>query len=500
MANQNVAPTRKSWFFWSTSQSITDGIPSLTAISETCFAVALYWGISIHFQTYSVLLFSAAIAPLVLLRSNASTEWALKKFISWEEVYWNKLRNPGDLDNIERQKFLRIRRSCQFISFAVACSAQLVLWHFLSDDIGRLTAFASSVSVGLSVAVITTVVLGFFAFLVSHRFDLSPFTFSMSIANVSIKSSGFGIFLGGLTGGVLSLNWALAAGSFGCMLLLFCLRYAPKDTFYFPILFFLGVSPGPFIFAFILRFAAILRFLPEGLMALPKNFRRLTLCTSPIQAPELMPGLKTSVFAFEHIWGRYKNKTKDGSSFGAAMVYGLPAVLWFFPGWLYRIALKSTAWFWWPLAFLGGDLRYADHAALLKQKTLETLWAKASIVFSALTLFSFGFTTYFSDGWAAHANPFLTFFGFIFLIDWSLHIWQAVAILAAVTSIVIVFAADSICKEFQYASLNSDRILFENAPSPALHSLPGARLPTVTRWPSSYRPCRSRHRPAGPWR
>jgi hypothetical protein len=39
--------------------------------------------------------------------------------------------------------------------------------------------------------------------------------------------------------------------------------------------------------------ATLFRLRP-GIAALPRNFRRLALCTSPAQLPELVPGLETS--------------------------------------------------------------------------------------------------------------------------------------------------------------------------------------------------------------
>lgn len=38
------------------------------------------------------------------------------------------------------------------------------------------------------------------------------------------------------------------------------------------------------------------------------------------------------------------------------VVIPLPGLILFLPAWLYRVTLKSTAWFWWPLAYLGGPL------------------------------------------------------------------------------------------------------------------------------------------------
>src|SRR4051812_33250972 len=73
------------WVFWSTRESIDNDVPSVTAILETIIAVPAYWFIAIHFSTYLPLLFSIAVAPLVLLRSDESIELGIILFTEFNE-------------------------------------------------------------------------------------------------------------------------------------------------------------------------------------------------------------------------------------------------------------------------------------------------------------------------------------------------------------------------------------------------------------------------------
>ena len=73
------------WVVWSTRASIDAGTPSLTAIVETIIAAPLYWWLVIGCETYLPLLVSACVAPLVLLRSDASVALGVRLFMAWEK-------------------------------------------------------------------------------------------------------------------------------------------------------------------------------------------------------------------------------------------------------------------------------------------------------------------------------------------------------------------------------------------------------------------------------
>src|SRR5262249_7342458 len=139
-----------------------------------------------------------------------------------------------------------------------------------------------------------------------------------------------------------------------------------------------GLGLGVVLASLIVRIGATLRHFGRGLRSLPRNFRRLTLCTSPAQEPELVPGLQAP-FTLPAQWQDFQHDRRSANPAYRVLAYtSIPILipLWFLPGWLYRITLKSTAWFWWPLAFLGGDLRRVQRPELFRQHMMSTLLAK----------------------------------------------------------------------------------------------------------------------------
>src|SRR3954452_10871709 len=74
----------RSWCFWSTTESIQNDVPSVTAIIETLIAVPLYWWVALQVGMLPSLLIGAAVAPLVLLRSEESVALGLKWLLIFE--------------------------------------------------------------------------------------------------------------------------------------------------------------------------------------------------------------------------------------------------------------------------------------------------------------------------------------------------------------------------------------------------------------------------------
>jgi len=223
----------------------------------------------------------------------------------------------------------------------------------------------------------------------------------------------------------------------------------------------LSFGIGVLFAALAVRIAATVLHIPAGLRALPDNFRRLVFCTSPAQEPELVPGLEPedTQFTLNKTVSRFRYEMANNSAWENVInlaIYPLIIVFWNVPGWLYRFSIKSTSWFWWPLAFLGADLQVVKRPGLMRQRTIGTLWSKASIGLAAVTLIAFLVTTLFANAESLRDNPFLTVFGLVFLLDWSFRPWQFLAILMAALSVVMVFAVDAVDREYQYAMAERD--------------------------------------------
>ena len=135
-----------------------------------------------------------------------------------------------------------------------------------------------------------------------------------------------------------------------------------------------------FVFSIGVRVASTLAHLRLGVEAMPENFRRLILCTSPAQIPEFVPGINksSSEFRIGRVlkWADWKEPL-DIFGFITWAVWTIILLVVVFicyaPAWFYRLTIKSTVWFWWPLAFLAGDLQKARNPALLKWGVITDL-------------------------------------------------------------------------------------------------------------------------------
>jgi hypothetical protein len=128
----------------------------------------------------------------------------------------------------------------------------------------------------------------------------------------------------------------------------------------------------------------------------------------------------------------------------------------FFPAWLYRITLKSTAWFWWPLSFLGGEPVKAKNPEEFYRKVIKSLWARTSIALSLATVVAFLLSNFFFNGAIFRENPLLTVFGYFLVVDRNFYPWQLLTILVALLSIVIVFWIDDANGEYHLARKHAD--------------------------------------------
>ena len=73
--------------FHSTPQSALNLEFTKLAIIECVASVALYVGIALYFGTFKYLAAAVVVAPLMLFRTEASTDWALKVY----QRYWDSL-------------------------------------------------------------------------------------------------------------------------------------------------------------------------------------------------------------------------------------------------------------------------------------------------------------------------------------------------------------------------------------------------------------------------
>jgi hypothetical protein len=132
---------------------------------------------------------------------------------------------------------------------------------------------------------------------------------------------------------------------------------------------------------------------------------------------------------------------------------------------IYRVTIKSTAWFWWPLAFLGGDLKRIRRPEVFHWKVLGSLWARTSIALTLLSVLAFAAANLAFDGAVFERNPLLTPVGYLMLVDWKLRIWQVCVLSAAGLSMLIVNMVNDVSGEYRIAQDTQDAELLKAATS-----------------------------------
>jgi hypothetical protein len=397
----NASSHPANWRFWSTKESVRNRQPSVMAVMETCVAPILYIWLASHVGWLLPLYLAVAVAPLVLLRTEQSIALAVSWATAWE---WDT-DQPRD------------------------------------PPMGAFIVFALS---WLGASLIAVKLWG------------PPFS----------------------EGGI---RWAAALTGF----------------FFLPLA--LLIPLVLLLSALVIRVTATAMFWREGLENLPNNFRTLILCVSPSQIPELIPDLQSpdSFLTFSGLRRfissagpsalsacltlslvKLISRTAKNNSIAAKLVAIQPlipkwiervvtdsifiiwAIVVFAPSWAYRITIKSTIWFWWPLVFIGGDLRLARLPDLLHWTLMGSLWAKTSILVACLSLITFIFTNVFLDGTFFENNPLITPIGYFLLIDWNLQPWQVCAISASAMSIVLVFWMNDIAGRLRIAKETSNTDLY----------------------------------------
>ena len=115
-----------------------------------------------------------------------------------------------------------------------------------------------------------------------------------------------------------------------------------------------GILLGFWLRSMTIKIGSTIRHLAEGWGRLSENWRTLVWAHDFWRPPELLPGIEQHPeLKYLGIWSLLSlYKSKSGMArvrFVFLGAFSLP--IFFLPAWLYRLSLKSTCWFWWPLVF-----------------------------------------------------------------------------------------------------------------------------------------------------
>jgi hypothetical protein len=409
----------KNWCWWSTTESIQREVPCVTAIIETLIAVPLYWWIALQVGTLPSLLIGVAVAPLVLLRSEESVALGIRWFLAYEKAIVRDI-TYNDLSGNNRWLLWTLPLICFFISAIIIFDILDVSVFYPNDLLGTIWI---SLSIGIVLAFLLTVPL-----LISVTIVIPPLSPAFHI---------YGVFIG-------------------------------NRSYFIETCFILLMIPGYMIGVLVvtigIRIAATIIHLQSGIRSLPRNFRRLAVCTSPVQIPEIIPGIETtdSQYRFREALDIFTGHY-DLRDYIALLPLGFSVAILYLPAWLYRLTIKSTAWFWWPLAFLGDELGQARNPKVLSLKVRDSLWARTRFALACLMLLVFVGTNLILSGVIFQENPLLTPIGYMLLIDWMLQPWQVCSIAGAVLSVILIFMLDHALKEHKIAQEDSNPELMHAA-------------------------------------
>jgi len=111
--------------------------------------------------------------------------------------------------------------------------------------------------------------------------------------------------------------------------------------------------------------------LPDGIKSLPENWLENNFIIDAATPAELVPGIgkHDETFTLNGMINKIKEAERIAEKFMASLV--IP--IWFLPVLLYRLNIKATCWFYWPLAFLLRPLPTGDQAGW-KQRDLCWPW------------------------------------------------------------------------------------------------------------------------------
>lgn len=458
-------------------------IPALTAIIESILAVIFYWWVAIRFETYLPLLLSAFAAPLVLLRSKQSIALGRNWFLYWE----------GNADRPRvfpwEDRFLSCGASILGqVSNAIMSSlgriavgsviGYLISWKLLIGIEGWKLFLGSAAIAWIS----TAIALGFVSLIaaasrkvvfgsrdlvsVGGTAAAEAVGATLGVAAISLVSWNSLIPLGAAAGAIFTVlvTWAIKfalrtptlVGAFVLAILavataiavwghwgIFAVLIVGQTVF--------GSAAGVLLVSIAIRLWATVHYPLKGLREVPRNFRRLWLCMGPLQRPELIPGLLEgeSRFATRSFWAEFR---KQDTLVGYAISFVLLAI-WFGPGWIYRFALKSTLWVWWPLAFIADSPKLAKTPEWQHRAMFGTLIGWIAICTASYTEVFFSITKF-----ASHAlregipdNPFLTSLGYLFVLNWSVKFWPFFVVAGPTLCLITLLWLDRTFKKYKTA-------------------------------------------------
>jgi hypothetical protein len=353
----------RRWMWHANLASRAAGKVSVLACVETAIAVALYWWVAIRFDTHWHLLTSVFIAPLLLLRSPESIaaglrwftkdwfavgraeSWAVAKKVGWFiffAIVSALITRPVALQfshhflpGLESWALMGAAAAIGLISSLTGWVVGFAIWGAVSPSIGRSFSVVTTITLWNRIIPVYSGILSVLisVLVVSNVASKMAGTSSgqVSIAIVSAVSSitaAAGVCIGGIAAALLTTT-APAVRVFGG----------------------LGVGVGLSLRAGLIRAAATTWYATAGGKRIAENWRENNFHIDSTVPAELMPAIGT--FDGSLALGGFSKAMRAETDPSAkwTLFPALGAFL-FLPAFFYRLNIKATCWFYWPLAFM----------------------------------------------------------------------------------------------------------------------------------------------------
>ncbi len=376
------------WVWLSTEESVEHGTISVLACAEVAAGIWLYWWfLPWWLETNLHLLISVLVAPLLLLRSPASVAAALAAFQRSAlrgdkyDSFYSKLGTVSIILAAGLSALVSWGLAETWLSgqegWSLFWRAGVITWISVQIGIAGGGALAGAAAgAGLVAGAGAGAVAGAVAIAIAIAGAGAGAVAAATAVAVAVAVAGTVALLAG--SGVVA--GAVAAALVGPATLL-----------------------GYWLRSVIVRIGSTLRHWKEGWRRLSVNWRSLVWAHDLRRPPELLPGIhrhpELSDFGIGKILNLYKSDSGAKRVFWIFMAAtSLP--IFFLPAWLYRLSLKSTCWFWWPLVFFQTSGRTAARevaedgtpgAEVVFAEQTEPLWAMIQFALAvALLVVAFG--------------------------------------------------------------------------------------------------------------
>lgn len=346
----------KNYVLKSTQESRDSQTTSILAIVETIFFTFLTWGVAVYFDTYIHIYTAIAIAPFLLLKTPESIDKAIEWFLYEPEV-------GGETYFKEPYFWFGVSIAALLVFFISYFFSTEILVHYKGWEFFFLSVLLGIIEIGVMAVAVAVAGVG-----------------TRVAVGVGVAAGGVVVAVAGVVvvAGVVAV--VVTAGAITAGVILIEGRYIEIKNKFLQSLIFLLSSPVIIIFGaifgsfFLIKSIIIkiiittfytLRHPLKTFFYISKNYNEQIMVNDLFYGPELLPEL-----AKKHNGYQVSTILPGLKSSGLIINAMLAVSLIWSLGYLYRFSIKSTSWFFFPLAYLANLEALQDEEK--KKKAIKT--------------------------------------------------------------------------------------------------------------------------------